>query len=318
MIGAPHDLQLENKRCRIVPFAATMIVGLFFVGCVPTERADSQQLSSETATESTAPTKPATAHEDLDATLWIQTSAEYAANTRMAYRAATDALRRAQQDFRWSALPSQQQLIDTAPVDADPLPPAVILDVDETVLDNTAYQAALIEQRGEYRRETWQEFVSLAASHAVPGVKEFLEVCREHEITIFFVTNRDVSVEKHTRRNLEQLGLIPSDASDSILSKNERDEWTTDKASRREFVATRHRILLMIGDDLNDFVWAGVKPTSAARRELTSKYASYWGSKWFMLPNPNYGGWERSIYGFEDALPWSEKIQQKRSALRAP
>ena len=293
-----------------------LIVALVsLMGCSP-------QTTGQSTAELPADAEPAvantTAHEDLDATLWVQTSAEYAALTRMAFHGAESMLSTAASDPTWSAIPEQAEQLARQPDGTTSLPLAVILDVDETVLDNSAYQAQLIDEAGEYSRESWQNFVALACSRAIPGAKHFLDTCRQADITVFFVTNRDVSVEKHTRRNLEQEELIPLSGPDRILSKNERDQWTTDKTTRRNFVAQRYRVIALLGDDLNDFVWAGFKPTARGRREMATKYADYWGLKWFALPNPDYGGWERAVYAFEDALPHEQKIAKKRLALERP
>ena len=66
-------------------------------------------------------------------------------------------------------------------------------------------------------------------------------------------------------RNLESLGLIAQDEMDMILTKYERDVWTSDKTTRRDFIAQQYRVLLLVGDDLNDFAYAGHKPDAATR-----------------------------------------------------
>ena len=118
------------------------------------------------------------------------------------------------------------------------------------------------------------------------------------------------------RRALEELEILTDDAPDDILSKGERDSWTSDKTTRRLFVAKRYRVLLLIGDDLNDFVWAGYQPSADVRRNLAWTHANMWGHRWFIIPNANYGGWERAVYGFNDALPRREKIQLKKHSIQ--
>jgi acid phosphatase len=264
------------------------------------------------AVEVTTAQKP---HEDLDATLWMQTSAEYGAITKVIYRAASDRLQEALADPNWSAIPGVESDPDGA------LPPAVILDVDETALDNSGYQVQLIQNGHEYSQHEWHQFVTTEASTAIPGAKEFVDACRAAGVKVFFVTNRDTSVENHTRANLESLGLLaPADKNeeDTLLCKNERPEWTINKATRRAHVAQSYRVLLLLGDDLNDFVWVGYKPTSADRRALATQHDEAWGRQWFPLPNANYGGWERSLYYFQDALPHETKLRKKHEALIPP
>jgi acid phosphatase len=254
-------------------------------------------------------------HEDLDATLWMQTSAEYGAITKVIYRAASDRLQAALADSSWSAIPG------IATERASALPPAVILDVDETVLDNSSYQVQLIQNSDEYNPNGWYQFVATESSTAIPGAKEFVDACRAAGIQVFYVTNREANVETHTRANLQSQGLLgPEDENeeDTLLCKNEREDWTTDKTTRRIHVSQSYRVLLLLGDDLNDFVWVGFKPTVADRRAAAEQYDEYWGRKWFPFPNANYGGWERSLYYFQDELPHETKLRKKHEALNPP
>ena len=88
-----------------------------------------------------------------------------------------------------------------------------------------------------------------------------------------------------------------------------------DKTSRRDHIAKRHRVLLLIGDSLNDFVSAGNKPSPARRREVAAENASMWGEKWILIPNANYCGWERALYEFEHSLSRKEKLAAKYRCL---
>ena len=278
------------------------------------EIADSQPTLSESAAIKKTSRKT---HEDLDATLWMQTSAEYYATCRQAYRLAEKQLATAIDTPTWSADLVQKAELSGHQSEKIDLPTAVILDIDETVLDNSPYQARRIHENGSFTPETWKTWVEEATAATVPGVKEFLQVAKDSGVEVFFVTNRENAVEHATRRNLEQLGLIEPDAVDRILSKRERDEWTSDKATRRAHIAKRYRILLLIGDDLNDFVSIGEKPSSQARHDLAVEHADMWGTQWIQLPNANYGGWERSVYDWDDSAEDTVKLKKKYGALQA-
>jgi acid phosphatase len=258
------------------------------------------------------------AHEDLDAALWMRTSAEYRVLARDTFQRASLAVAEALKDPTWSALPDQASRLSASVGENQvALPPAVIVDVDETVLDTSAYQVRQILEQGQYQVDTWNQWVANAEASLVPGAKEFIQKCQQAGVAVFFVTNRDVEVERYTRRNLEQLGIIDPHAVDNILSKFERVEWTVDKTSRRDYVASRHRVLVVVGDDLNDFVWVGDKPTAAARIETADRYDEYWGESWYLLPNANYGNWERAIQGYDDTLAAEEKLKRKRQGLNS-
>ncbi len=117
----------------------------------------------------TVPRQSLRTHEDLDATAWMQTSAEYECISRQTYRAATEALQKALADKLWSAIP--QQSLQLAQGNGQELPPAVIVDVDETVLDNTGYQVELIVGDSEYTLESWLAWVEKcdSAPYLGPG-----------------------------------------------------------------------------------------------------------------------------------------------------
>ncbi len=247
-----------------------------------------------------------TPHPTLQATLWVQTAAEYRALTEGTYNEATESLDGALADSTWTAAVEQ-----TGEYAA--LPPAVIVDIDETVLDNSAFQARVIRQGGEFDPELWDAWIAEAAARPIPGALEFTREADRRGVTVFYVTNREQPQEAATRRNLEDLGFPLAAEVDVVLTRGEREEWESDKTTRRAAVATEYRILLLAGDDLNDFVDARI--SRELREELVRRHEANWGEKWFVLPNPVYGSWEGSILGYESALSVKERERVKREAL---
>lgn len=238
-------------------------------------------------------------HPTTRATLWVQNAAEYQALTTQIYKTAISNLALAKEDSFWSGVLEQGEKYQD-------LPPAVILDVDETVLDNSAFQARMIKQGLEFDITKWNNWVMEAKAEAVPGALEFTKLAAKEDIMIFYLTNREASVEEGTRENLEELGFPLSPTQDAILSNHERENWTSDKINRRKYVAERYRVLMLFGDDLNDFVPA--KNISESKRDsLVNKHNSKWGRMWYILPNPVYGSWEQSLYNFDNSLTDSEK-----------
>ncbi len=245
-------------------------------------------------------------HALVNATLWVQSSAEYRANALQTYAAARRQLDAALADRSWSGAEEEKN--------EDPSqPPAVILDLDETTLDNVGYESRAIKRGITYDKPLWREWVSESAAEAVPGAAEFLAYAKSRGVTPFYITNRDHDPEHPgTRRNVERLGFPL--AEDTLLMRGTRPEWKSDKSGRRAHVASTHRVLLVIGDDLNDFTNAREK-SQAERDAIMGRTAEWWGTRWFMLPNPMYGSWESAATGNAEGTP-CEQLQRKVDALR--
>lgn len=250
-------------------------------------------------------------HPTTFATLWVQNAAEFDALTTLVYRTAADHIELANQDSFWTAFPSQEQKKSSF----YELPPAIIMDVDETVLDNSPFQARLIKKESSYNPDDWNQWVREAKADAIPGALEFAKYAAQKEITIFYVTNREHKVEEATRKNLQQLGFPLSDSLDVILTKNEKKSWTSDKTNRRAFIAQHYRVLMLVGDDLNDFVHAKNK-SAEERMELVDSNKTMWGNKWYILPNPIYGSWQQALYNFDNSLNEKGKDQIIKKQLK--
>lgn len=102
-------------------------------------------------------------------------------------------------------------------------------------------------------------------------------------------------LEEATRKNIKNLGL-PFDEDRDVLLMRDENGWGSDKVSRRALVAKDYRILMLVGDQLTDFISLEEATTDIdSRKELAEKYSDMWGQKWFMLTNPMYGKWEGAI-----------------------
>ena len=276
---------------------------------------DSATTTAPDSTTTTTPDLSANGHEDLDATLWVRFAAEYKAITRQTFVAATSQLVLAISSNDWSAIPNSNSTTGPSILEGKPVRPVcVIMDVDETVLDNSAYQQELILNNSSFTGESWARFVNAKVSPAVPGAKSFVDTCRRLGVTVFFVTNRDFSLEPATRENLISEGIMRPSDPDLILSKNERPEWTSGKSVRRDSIAATFRVIMLIGDDLNDFLFVK-KSNLQQRSELAEQYKDYWGQRWFMLPNPDYGSWEMAVTSGSKNSTAAEKTRQKMKTL---
>ncbi len=248
-------------------------------------------------------------HPTTSATFWVQNAAEYKALTTSTYQIAASKLPLAIEDSYWTAYAPQEDRDDLRK-----LPMAVVLDVDETVLDNSPYQARMIIQNSDFDLEQWNNWVMEAKADAIAGAVEFTNRADEKGISVFYLTNREAKVEEGTRKNLKELGFPVNEEEDRILSNKERDNWTSAKKERRAHIAEDYRILMFFGDDLNDFISA--KNISREERdEIVAEHKDKWGNRWFILPNPVYGSWENALYDFDDSLSPGQIDSVKKARL---
>lgn len=237
--------------------------------------------------------------------LYVQTSTEFAANNIQTFNNASKALDMALQDKTWTAALEQKNNFSSKK-------PAIIVDVDETVLDNSSFQSRTILSGLSYPNG-WAKWVNESNASAVEGAYEFLHYANDSDVKIFYVTNRLESFREPTIKNLKRLGLPFDDNKNTLLMRV--DENVRDKTERRKYIADDYRIVLLVGDQLTDFISTKEAYVfHSDRKKLAKKYSDMWGSKWFMITNPTYGRWELSIY---DQMPKSEDeaIQKRKETL---
>ena len=183
----------------------------------------------------------------LLADLWTQRSVEYRGNALTVFALARIRLDEALADKNWTAAPGEQK------GDYQALPPAVVLDVDETLLDNSLYQVWMLKNNQTFSTKTWNQFCADQVSTAIPGAVEFTKYADAKGVKVFYLSNRDVTTEKATRENMERLGFPMGGNVDTFLMQNEKPEWGSAKSVRRAVVTKDYRVLLNIGDNFGDF-----------------------------------------------------------------
>ena len=243
-------------------------------------------------------------HEMLNSILWTQTSAEYIANTKQAYQMAAVNLDQALADPQWTAALEQTG-------DYTGLPPAIIVDLDQTVLDNTAYNAEMIGEGLGHSQESHANWCRSTTAPAIPGVREFLNYAVERGVTVIYNSARHEEMRDCTTRNLQALGLPLPNQELLLLADGTSGSA---KVKHRASMCWQYRILLLVGDNLDDFV-EGSMTDPAARRSLASQHAGRWGREWIILPNPMFGNWESSLYEFDYSMPRDERLDRKLQQL---
>ncbi len=248
-------------------------------------------------------------NDDLDATLWVSNSVEYKANTLALYQLAKMRLDEALADKNWTAASEQTGAYQD-------LPPAVILDADETAIDNGGYESWLVVAGKDFSGKTWGAWVQDAEAKAVPGAVEFTKYADSKGVKVFYVTNRTADQEDATRKNMEALGFPMGGNVDTFLMAKEKEDWTSKKGTRRAFIAKDYRILLNIGDNYGDFSddYAG---SEADRLASLEKNMAHIGHDWIFIANPEYGSFESAPFMGDYKKSPDERRKLKIDALPA-
>jgi acid phosphatase len=250
-------------------------------------------------------------HDLLNAVLWTQRSVEYKATALAAFALARLRLDQALADPNWTAILPKEQ---AGPYQA--LPPAVILDVDEAILDNSGYQAWMVLKNTTFDPKTWNAYVNTVTSLAIPGAVEFARYAESKGVKVFYISNRTAEEEEPTKKNLERFGFPVGGPVDVMLMARKKPDWGSAKGTRRAHVAKDYRVLLNIGDNFADFV-DEFRGTEAERLAVLEQHRDRWGREWIMLANPTYGSFESAPFKHDQKLPDAEKRKAKRNALDA-
>lgn len=163
----------------------------------------------------------------------------------------------------------------------------VILDADETILDNSEYERSRVPFGGKYDAAAWTAWVKQQRAPALPGAVEFAAHVHELGGKVVVVTNRAPEECDPTRANLASVRF----AADLVLcktttgDKNPRFDSVQNGTAAPGFAAIS--VLEWIGDNIQDF--PGL--TQAIRTQDDAAFAKF-GDTFFALPNPMYGSWE--------------------------
>lgn len=273
---------MKNKK--ILSLLAVAITAISMTGC--------SNLYSKSEDKVTLTYDELVARENMMATNWYQTSGEARALYLQGYNVATQRLK------EYLKTPHTKTY-------------SIVLDLDETVLDNSPYQAENIILGRGYDSKSWDEWVNMKKAKAVPGAKEFLQFADKNGVKIYYISDRTESQLEATIENLRAEG-IPVQANDSVLLKNKDDK--SGKVNRREYVKNHTQLIMLFGDNLSDFDLFSSKSIDE-RNAKVEELSKEFGDRFIIFPNPLYGAFETAIYGgkFPQA---KEKLEIKESILK--
>ena len=220
--------------------------------------------------------------------LWMRTSAEYRALAYQGYNVAMNAVKMAVTD------PSHQRK-----------PLAIVLDADETVVDNTKLMGeSIVNGNGRFDAPWWRQAVHQGKSQAMPGAVEFLNEVHKQGVEIFYVSNRYAPVNLDvTIQNFKELGF-PSVDKDHVLLF----EKDSDKQPRFDMIAKKYYVIVYMGDNAGDFPIGTKGKTLAERHSIIDAHKEDLGTTFVVFPNPAYGSWVSALAkGYQNLSPEEQK-----------
>ncbi len=259
-------------------------------------------VTASTAQQNAQPQRATADNEyQVAAVLYMQTAGEYRALTYQAFNLA-----------RWQLdADFDKKNLKKLPKAERKRARAVVVDIDETILDNSPQQAYLIKNRLPFDLKTWYAWGEKRTAKAIPGAVDFLKYANQKGVKVFYVSNRDEVQKQATIDNLKSAGF-PGATNETVMLRAAESS----KEARRQAISQKYRIVILIGDNLDDLSNVFERKSVADRFSEVDKVREMFGKKFIVLPNAMYGTWENAIYDY-GRLSEAQKAEKRASSLEA-
>ena len=188
-------------------------------------------------------------------------------------------------------------------------PFAIVTDLDETALDNSAWSVKVLREGKDYP-DYWSDWEKAGKAPAFPGAIEFFQKAGQFKVPVYYISNRSAKNLSGTISNLKKLGFPDADSAHILLKTS-----TSNKIERRKQVLKNHEIIMLLGDNLADFDGVWEEAEAGNRNKYVQDFAKEWGKKFIIFPNPMYGGWKDALFeykrGFSPAQTdsvWNQRL----------
>ncbi len=187
---------------------------------------------------------------------------------------------------------------------------AIVVDIDETMLDNSPFEGNRILSGNDYSKNSWSDWTAKENAKALPGAVDFTIYAKSKDIEVFYISNRSVEDFDATLNNLQKEGFAFADSSHLLLKTN-----TSSKKARRDIVKENYEIVLLIGDNMEDFSEIFEDRSENYGFGLIEENKDKFGELFILLPNSMYGAWEKELLNNRKNLSNQEKYELRKSKL---
>jgi 5'-nucleotidase (lipoprotein e(P4) family) len=237
------------------------------------------------------------------ATLWFQKSAEMRALYYQCFRNAGKALSDNLGTAGRAMAPAEVAIGEKRAWTGTTKPPAVVLDIDETLLDNSPFQGWQVIENKAFNNQDWTRWVELARARPLPGAVDFTRYADSLGVEVFYVSNRTVQEMGPTITNMAALGFADADSAHMLLK-----ETTSSKVPRRAMIEKDYEIILLVGDNLADISGVYEKRGADFGFDAVDADRQLFGTRYIVLPNPMYGNWLSELLKMTEGLTEREKL----------
>lgn len=277
-----HKISIKNK--------IMVLVGLLIISCQTQNVVNKDKKCSKNQFQKNI------RDYDIQAVLWQQLAAEHRALSYQAFNLAKLRL-----DTYLTKKTSNNK------------PLAIITDIDETIFDNSPFNAKMIKSNTNYTKKNWATWVKLEKATPIPGSLKFLLYAASKGVEIYYISNRSSNHTKETVSNLKQIGFPIADKKHILLKDS-----ISGKETRRQIVYKTKNVIMLLGDNLSDFSDLFDNKSTIIRNKLVDSLHLKFGNKFIVLPNPMYGDWEtKGIYEGRYNLSSYQKDSIRKAKLIA-
>lgn len=212
------------------------------------------------------------------AVAWKQTAAEFEALYYQGFNVARSQLDRALQAHKKGDRPL-----------------AIISDVDDTVLSSNSYWGYMVNADKEFFDDNaWDKWVAENGPVATPGAVDFLNYAKSKGVEVFYVTSRDQGEKtfEYALANLRKNNLPFADEKHLTVYRD-----SSNKEPRQTEIAQAFNVVVMLGDNLNDFKRKYYVADVQQRKHLMAEDQQQFGRKFILFPNPTDGHWLKAVFG---------------------
>ena len=167
----------------------------------------------------------------------------------------------------------------------------VLMDADETVLDNSLFERERNRCGNDFKDEQWESWVKADMARDVPGAAIFTQAVRRLGGLVAIITNRRASDDAITQSTLKKAGIDFDYEIGMGETPDKTERWRGAVAALAQKFGGHPRAAMFVGDQMSDLAVTDKNGAILRAMNQTDRGTGI-GMNLFLLPNPMYGTWQ--------------------------